>query len=255
MMKTGQRSLPLRRAAARAAGGLLLLAACGLATAPAAADWLVTREGARVETQGPWRVKGKMVVFTGPDGSLASLRLAAVDLPASEQATAQAKEARENPPPPPPPVKRKSIVSLTDADFRKVEPPPSSSAAGAPAAPAAPGDPAAAAPRQAVVVRDWEQLASPEGSGLFVTGTVENTTDVLATNVELTVELFNEEKESLGTAVAVLSSNGIPPGGTAAFRAAFPNVFAFTNARFNVVSRGVIVTPTSEAMAPADNQP
>ncbi len=251
-MKTGQPSLPLRRAAARAAGGLLLLAAWGLAAAPAAADWLVTREGARVETQGPWRVKGKLVVFTGPDGSLASLRLADVDLPASEQATAQAKEERENPPPPPAPAKRKSIVSLTDADFRKVEPPPPASA---PTSPAAPGDPAAAASRQAVVVRDWEQLASPEGSGLFVTGTVQNTTDVLATNVELTVELFNEEKESLGTALAVLSSNGIPPGGTAAFRAAFPNVFAFTNAHFNVVSRGVIVTPTSEAMAPADNQP
>ncbi len=254
-MKTGQPFIPIRRAAA----GLLLLASWALAAAPAAADRLVTREGGRVETQGPWQVKGKLVVFTRPDGSLASLRLAAVDLPASEQATAQAKEARENPPPPPAPVKRKSIVSLTDADFRKVEPPPSpSTSAGAPpapAAPAAPGEPAAAASRQAVRVRDWDQLASPEGNGLFVTGTLENTADSLATHVELTVELFNEEKESLGTAPAVLSSTGIPPGGTAAFRAPFPNLFTFADARFNIVSRGVIVTPTSEAMAPAANQP
>jgi hypothetical protein len=248
-MITARRSLSIRRAAARAARGLLL-AACGLAAAPAAADWLVTREGARVETRGPWQVKGKLVVFTAADGSLASLRLATVDLPASERATAEATVARENPPPPPEPRKRKSIVSWTDADFRKPEPPPA--AAGAPAA--VPGEPAAAA-RQAVVVRDWGQLASPEGNGLFVTGTVENTTDVLATGVEVTVELFNEEKESLGTAPAVLSSTGIPPGGTAAFRAAFPAVFTFTEARFNVVSQGIIVTPTSEEMAPAANRP
>jgi len=32
--------------------------------AAARADWLVTTEGGRVETRGPWEVKGKLVVFT-----------------------------------------------------------------------------------------------------------------------------------------------------------------------------------------------
>ena len=40
------------------------LLAAGLFAAPAAADWLVTRDGGRVETKGPWKVKGKLVVFT-----------------------------------------------------------------------------------------------------------------------------------------------------------------------------------------------
>ncbi|HVR97389.1 MAG TPA: FxLYD domain-containing protein [Thermoanaerobaculia bacterium] len=231
-MKTGQLSIPI-----------LLLAGWGLA-APASADWLVTREGARLETQGPWKVKGKLVVFTLADGSLSSLRLDAVDLPASDLATAQAKEVKENPPPPPEPVKRKSIVSLTDADFRKVEPP--APPPGTAPAPGKPEEPAEAASQQAVVVQTWDQVESSEGAGLFITGTVANTVDTLATNIELTVELFNEEKESLGTALAVLSATSIRPGGTAAFRAAFPNVFAFTEARFNVVSRNVIVTPTSD---------
>ena len=54
---------------------------------PAKADWLVTREGARVETQGAWKVKGKLVVFHTSTGKLSSLRVAEVDLDASRRAT------------------------------------------------------------------------------------------------------------------------------------------------------------------------
>lgn len=66
--------------------GFLLLAA-----APAVqADWLVTREGQRIRTEGPWKVKGRMVVFTSDRGTLSSIRLDEVDLEASEQETARA---------------------------------------------------------------------------------------------------------------------------------------------------------------------
>ncbi len=59
--------------------------------APAvAADWLVTQEGARVETKGPWKVKGRTVVFTSSKGRLSSMRLAEVDLDASAAATEEA---------------------------------------------------------------------------------------------------------------------------------------------------------------------
>lgn len=59
--------------------------------APAvAADWLVTQEGARVETKGPWKVKGRIVVFTSSKGRLSSMRLAEVDLAASAAATEEA---------------------------------------------------------------------------------------------------------------------------------------------------------------------
>jgi len=79
-----------------AALGLLLLEAA----MSARADWLVTREGGRVETKGPWQVKGKLVVFTrAADSGLASLRASEVDLEASAKATADAKVQAEAPPP------------------------------------------------------------------------------------------------------------------------------------------------------------
>jgi hypothetical protein len=61
---------------------------------PAAADWLVTQLGDRIETRGAWRVEKKSVIFTLPNGTLSSLRVSDVDLAASEKATAAASEAR-----------------------------------------------------------------------------------------------------------------------------------------------------------------
>ncbi len=61
---------------------------------PATADWLVTSEGDTIETQGPWRVKGRMVVFTDAKGTLSSLRASSIDLEASEAVTAKAKTAK-----------------------------------------------------------------------------------------------------------------------------------------------------------------
>ena len=51
------------------------------------ADWLVTRDGTRIETEGLWSMQGKLVVFELPDGTLSSLRLSLV---ASDRATAEA---------------------------------------------------------------------------------------------------------------------------------------------------------------------
>src|SRR5262245_62955767 len=101
-------------AAAVVTAALLALAAA----APAAADWLVPRQGnGRVETKGPWQVKGKLVVFTLPDGKLSSLRLSEVDLDASGRATDEAAAAARATPaaPAPAPRPREAKVVLTDA--------------------------------------------------------------------------------------------------------------------------------------------
>ena len=79
--------------------------------AAAAADVLVTRDGERIETRGPWKVKGRQVVFTSLQGVLSSMRLSEVDLDASAEASrppepvqqvepekAAAKEAKDRPP-------------------------------------------------------------------------------------------------------------------------------------------------------------
>ena len=76
---------------------LLPVLSCLVAALPASGDWLVSRDGERIETRGPWTVKRSSVVFTAANGALSSLRLADVDLEASEKATAEA--AAETPAP------------------------------------------------------------------------------------------------------------------------------------------------------------
>src|SRR6476661_7310749 len=103
----------------------LMTLAYGISShAPAAADWLVTREGGRIETRGAWKVKNQLVVFTLPNGTLSSLRLSEIDLAASEKATEKAKA------PPAPSVPAPSATEtgkprtvLTDVSVRQSKPP------------------------------------------------------------------------------------------------------------------------------------
>ena len=82
--------------------GGLATAAVALLASPATGDWLVTTDGSRIETDGPWTERGRTVVFES-DGQLMSLRLADVDLEASRALTAEAEAAKRRPAPPPPP--------------------------------------------------------------------------------------------------------------------------------------------------------
>ena len=50
--------------------GLAVLSTAG----PLQADWLVTRDGARIETKGAWKVDGRRVLFTVPNGTLSMIR-------------------------------------------------------------------------------------------------------------------------------------------------------------------------------------
>ena len=58
-------------------------------TTAVAADLLKTHAGETIETRGPWRVKGKQVIFTNEKGVLSSLRLADIDIEASEEVDAK----------------------------------------------------------------------------------------------------------------------------------------------------------------------
>ena len=102
------------RHAARAIG-IALAFAC---SQPAAADWLVTRDGHRIETDGPWKVKGRIVVYTDTGGTLSSLRLDEVDLEASEAA---GKEPQAPAPPPAEPAAKREqkapVLVLTNDDI------------------------------------------------------------------------------------------------------------------------------------------
>ena len=92
----------------------LLLVGFGL-VGTASADWLVTRDGQRVETKGPWKVKRNQVIFTLPNGTLSSLRLSEVDLDLSQQLTVEMSTPRDEPVAEEAPAKP-SVLVLTNRD-------------------------------------------------------------------------------------------------------------------------------------------
>lgn len=233
----------------RPAGGAVLAVAL-LAGSPAGADWLVTREGGRVETRGVWEVKGKMVVFHTADGTLSSLRLSEVDLEASRAATAeveqrrtQAATARSKP------ARRPSIVSLTDKDFRKVEPAAPAAAgteAAAPAEASAPEEPAPAG----LAVATWERGTAEPGGHAVVTGTLHNTSGTMATDIQLAVALYDETGRLIVRGLATVDSPALPAGQQSGFRAEFPGFYGFADARFEPSSVNLDSGPASSP-APA----
>jgi len=250
-----------------AALALLLLAA----VAPVRADWLVTRAGGRIETQGHWQVKGKLVVFTGTNGALGSLRLADVDLPASETATADAKKEKDKAAiiaqePPKPKERKKSVRSLTDADFsHKAADDGTAKADGAgkdvkDGTAKAKDAESAKDSESLVVVQTWSKENRSEGDGIDLYGTLQNNGKDTATDVVLKVNLVNETNETVGTAEGVLATTSIPASGTTSFRVPFAGVFAFSQARFEVAHKTLTLSApgTEEAAtkkkAPPENQ-
>ena len=232
---------------------VLLLPAGG--ASPAGAEWLVTREGGRVEIQGKPQVKGKLVVFTRADGTLSSLRLAEVDLEASERVTAEEKEKAETGVEVQEPAKKKSVASVTDANLvrtKKPEPSPAAAPAGeaAPAAPA--GNPAAAGP---ATVGTWKQQDLPGGSGIELIGSLENKGDKIATGLALTAQLYNETGQLLATGQGLLPGGSIPPGGKLDFKVPFPGVFTFSEARFQIKSWPLDLNPVPEQPAEGEAPP
>jgi hypothetical protein len=229
------------------------------------ADWLVTTEGGRVETRGPWEVKGKLVVFTSADGTLASLRAAQVDLEASRRATAEAKEALAEAARAPEPAPRKAVRSITDKDVSH----PGDKAAdatkagtGADAANAAnaadtAGDKAAdakasTAGKSPVSVATWQKVDRAEKDGIDVVGTLQNGGGDLQTDVTLSVTLVDDGGGTLGTARATLGADSIPAKETTDFKVSFPGVFTFARAKFDIESAGLKLTIVPGAK-PADD--
>jgi hypothetical protein len=217
----------------------LSLAAAWVAM-PAAADWLVLRDGSRVETKGVWQVKGKQVVFTQKDGRLSALRLVDVDLDASAKATA-----------PPPasaaaaavePEKKKSVLILTDKDVGHVNDsgePLQKEGEGEEKAEAKPAE-APAQPAGAVVVESWERTSMADNTGVEIFGSLKNTGTNTATDITVVAKVYDESGGLLGTADATLGAGILAPSRTTNFRASFAGILSFATARFEVKNRSLL---------------
>ncbi len=232
----------LHRWALPCAGGALglVLALAGL---PAAADWLVTTEGQRIETKGPWQVKGKLVVFSRSNGTLASVRLSEIDLDASRKATEDALK-----PPPPAAVEnpagaaRKAALVLTDRDIKKHvgDEPPAAEEGEVPSPNGTNG----------VEVDSFNELTDPTTGEVQILGTLRNTSADIVTNVSVVVRLWGTDRQLLAETQPPLNPNTLTPGGTTNFRAVFAEASTYGTVTFEVNStaRGK-VEPTQKGPA------
>lgn len=196
-----------------AAVGLVLAGLCLGGTA--SADWLVTRQGSRVETRGAWEVKGKLVVFRTPAGELSSLRLSEVDLDASRRLTADAErtrhaaaEVRQRPP-----EKKPSVRTITDKDVRRVDS----------AAPAA-------GPR--LTVTGYERMPNTEAGSLVITGTLRNDSGAKVAALNLAVQLVGADGQQVAAGEAVLTATELDAGQQSGFRVEFPGSPPYSDVRF-----------------------
>jgi hypothetical protein len=229
----------------------LALALLGCA-APAAvrADWIVTREGERFEIQGASRLKGKLVVFTLPNGTLSSIRADRVDVEASKRATEQAKKAAAAPPAAAGEAKpkRKSLIVLTDKDFKKPLPAGSSDAAGVEAKASKGKDgkdsPAKDVPSSIEVVT-WERVPASQSKadGLEITGTLHNISSVYLTEVLVIADLFDDTGALIGRFPATVDTQVLPPTESTKFHLVANGVFAFASIRWETQGRGLQGTP------------
>ena len=227
----------------------------GAVPATLGADWIVTRQGERFEVRGAPQLKGKLVVFTLPDGSLSSMRADRVDLEASKQATEQAKKAAAAPPaaeaakP-----KRKSLIVLTDKDFKKPLPAGPTDAAvvdakDAKEAKAAKGKDGKDVPSQdvpsSVEVASWERVPASQSKadGIEIVGTVHNVSTSYLTGVIVVAQLFDDNGGIIGRFPATVENQVLPPNESSKFHLVAKGTFTFASIRWETQGRGLKSAP------------
>ena len=225
---------------------------------PAAAafgDWIRTRDGALVETRGPWKVKGKTVVFTSANGTLSSLRLSEVDLDASALATfeaqrpaAPAEEASSDEREPVLvlnneniPRARESFLDDGEAPAGETQEDEAVNRADAAALAAAGGSD----PTLSVV--SWNSVENSEIDGIEIQGVLMNQGTHIAANLRVVVSLYDEAGEHLDTSNAFLGGISVAPTSSVKFRALFPDVTeASVEPKFDIRSTKIRLETTTQ---------
>ena len=213
---------------ASAFGAALLVVAAG-----AQADWLVLKDGSRLEVKGTWKVSGKQIVFTTLDGKLSSLRGDLVDLDASAKATEEALrqqveaevEVKAEPEPKP-----KAKWSFTDKDFERPKAAEGEEGAGDDAKDAQPAAPAA--PKSDLDVVVWSQSIDPARNRIRVSGTLQNEGKDMAASIELEIQLVDRQGVVVGAQPGVLQKLSLAPGESTDFSTIFPQIISYETVKF-----------------------
>lgn len=239
-----------RRARAFLVGAAALLGV-GLLL-PAAGDWLVTREGLRVETDGPWRVEDRLIVFRTKDGTLSSVRRSTIDLEASERLTREMAERAARPAPEPRPERREATIRLTERDLPPVARGGEAGEARTGEAQAGEAGGAAEEAAESLQITSWEEVDGDAADGTAFLGEVRNVTERTALGVQVEVTLYDETGESIARTQAALTTTALPARASARFRASFPAVFHYTRVDFRTTGTLVESSSTPASPAPAE---
>ena len=241
----------MRRVASAAGLVLAALAAAGTLRA----DWLLMKDGSRLEIRGGWEVRGQQVVVTLTNGTLAAVRLDKVDLDGSARITAEARAPQAAPTPVTP---RRPAVTLTNDDLPPTSRAPLPAAAASPSAPGA--VPAAPAPTaitavdsgSGLEVTTWSQRYEPETERTTLSGTVRNPGDTLAYDAAVVVSTFDADGLLLTRSPATLDARGIGAGESATFRVHYPGAITIGDAKFELAAKRVA---TRQGATPAATPP
>jgi hypothetical protein len=222
-----------------------LLVAAALAASPAAADWLVMKDGGRIETKGAWKVEGRRILFTQTNGTLSALRTDEVDLDQSAAATAAeveaARRAAEPAAPPAAAERPEPILRLTEKDI------PPSPEAGVVGDGATTADGAEATPASDLSVASWEKVQNATADGIEIFGTIRNSGSNNITSPSIMVMIYGQDGGLLATNEGTINAGMIAAGQSANFRVAFPGIPDFASVKFDVQGRGFRTNPAAGA--------
>jgi hypothetical protein len=224
----------------------LAAASALLATGALRADVLVTRQGDQITTAGPWRVQGRMVVFTLPGGALSSMRADQVDLDRSAVATERAAQVQvaQAVRPVEPARPAEPVFRITDEDVTPAPPAPAEDEEAVEGSEDVVEDeagnrgPASTGPLEVI---SWDQVDMAEGDGLEIFGTIRNNGRSLVSAPAVTVMVYGERGGLLATSDGSVNQPAISPGNTANFRALLPGLVDFTAIKFDLRGRGYSV--------------
>ncbi|HVS12367.1 MAG TPA: hypothetical protein VMV46_00450 [Thermoanaerobaculia bacterium] len=194
--------------------------------------WIVTADGERIETRGPWRVEGSRVLYVAQNGVLVSLRVEQVDLEASRALEAEVEAAAAAGPQPPPrpaePARPPRLV-LTEKELPPITGAGSSAPAGSEPgaddsrpAEAQPAERAAGGSDELTIV-DWRNVAA-SGAPIQIYGTLRNDARGRRSGLTVTVKVFDEGGNELASQPALLQDATLEAGRSTSFRIFFPEI-------------------------------
>ncbi len=187
---------------------------------PTIADVLVMRDGQRLETAGPWRVEGNVVVFDRSGGGLGSVRASGVDFAASALSESPGREEKQQATPAQPKSARKPghrRLRVTEDELAKRRRPSPADRVASPAM----AERARAQASSQLTVDTWATAKLSGAGGLEIAGLLKNESSVTIEVRGVVVDLLTRDGELIATQESQPEERLLAAGVSTRFRVEF----------------------------------